>query len=365
MTKAIGYAARHAVSDLRPMFIERKAPASNEVAIDILFCGICHSDVHQAKNEWKNTIYPCMPGHEIVGRVSAAGASVTKYKLGDLVAVGCMVDSCHECAACQKGLEQYCEKGFLATYNGNMRNPAPENQTYGGYSDSIVVREDFVLRVPKNLDPAAAAPIVCAGVTTYSALKNWKAGPGMTVGVVGYGGLGQMATRIAAAMGATVKVITSKPEKGPDAIRRGAKGVINSGDENDMKANQASVDLIVSLIPQPHDANLYMPLLKRDGTYVVVGCIAPLKKPLDISAMITDRKSLGSTLIGSIAETQEVLDFCAKHSIVSEIKVIPVDQINEAFASVDKGEVDFRYVIDMASIRGKTEDESLAAKVGL
>jgi alcohol dehydrogenase (NADP+) len=365
MSTILGYAAKHSISDLRPLSIERREPAANDVAIQILFCGVCHSDVHQVKNEWKNTVYPCMPGHEIVGRVTAAGSGVTRYKAGDLVGVGCMVDSCHHCKSCLEGLEQYCENGFLATYNGNSRNPTEENLTYGGYSESIVVREDFVLRIPGNLDPAGAAPLLCAGITTYSPLRFWKAGPGTTVGVVGLGGLGQMAVKLATAMGATVTVVTTSKDKEAAARKLGAAAVVVSTEKDEMKAHACTLDLILSTVPQPHDPNLYTPLLKRDGVYVVVGCLAPLKAPLDMSTMSFDRKSVGSTLIGGIAETQEVLDFCGEHGIVSEIETIPVDRINEVYKSVDKGEVAFRYVIDMSSLHGKQEDGSLLAKAGL
>jgi uncharacterized zinc-type alcohol dehydrogenase-like protein len=365
MKKTIGYAVKHAISDLRPMSIERRDPEANDVSIDILFCGVCHSDVHQAKNEWKNTVYPCMPGHEIIGRVAARGAAVSKFKVGDLVGVGCMVDSCRECKSCREGLEQYCEKGFLATYNGNMRTPSEDNHTYGGYSASIVVREDFVLRIPGNLDPAAAAPILCAGVTTFSPMRHWGVGTGTELGIVGLGGLGQMAVKLGRALGATVTVLTTSKEKKEDALRLGATRVVLSTDEADMKGSAATLDFVLSTIPQPHDANLYMPLLKRDGIYTVVGCLAPLKLPLDVSKMVTDRRSLGTSLIGSLAETQDVLDFCGKNGIVSEIEVIPIDQVNDAFKQIDRGEIDFRYVIDMASIHGKREDDSIAAKVGL
>jgi uncharacterized zinc-type alcohol dehydrogenase-like protein len=365
MRKTMGYAAKHAVSDLRPMAIERRDPAANDVVIDILFCGVCHSDVHQVKNEWMNTINPCMPGHEIVGRVSARGSSATKFQLGDLVGVGCMVDSCHECKSCREGLENYCERGFLATYNGNMRAPTKENPTFGGYSEAIVVREDFVLRIPDGLDPAAAAPLLCAGITTYSPLLHWKAGPGTRVGVVGLGGLGQMAVKLARALGSKVTVITTHREKRERALALGATDVILSTDEIQMKAHASSLDLILSTIPQPHDANLYLPLLATEGVYTIVGCLAPLKTPLDCSKLNVDRRSIGSTLIGGIQATQEVLDFCGKHQITSDIQIIGIDQVNDAFKDVDKGKVAFRYVIDMATLKGKQEDDSLLGKVGL
>jgi uncharacterized zinc-type alcohol dehydrogenase-like protein len=317
------------------------------------------------KNEWKNTVYPCMPGHEIVGRVARAGGSVTKFKTGDLVGVGCMVDSCRECSACRAGLENYCEKGFLATYNGNMRTPTKENLTYGGYSERITVREDFVLRIPANLDPAAAAPLLCAGVTTFSPLRHWKAGPGTKVGVVGLGGLGQMAVKLARSLGCDVTVISTSHEKRGAALKLGASEMLLSTDGTQMKSHAGTLDLILSTIPQPHDPNLYLPLLRRDGVYAIIGCLERLATPLDCSKMCVDRRSVGTTLIGGIAQTQELLDHCGKHGIVSDIERIAIDQINEAFARVDKGEVAFRYVIDMASLKGKDVDESVAAKLGL
>ena len=358
MIKTLGYAAKHSFSDLKPFEIERREPTANEVQIDILFCGVCHSDIHQVKNVWKNTVYPCMPGHEIVGRVVKAGASVTKHKVGDLVGVGCMVDSCNSCASCNEGLENYCENGFTATYNGNLRTPSKENLTYGGYSENIVVREDFVLRIPAGMDAAAASPLMCAGVTTYSPLKHWKVAPGTKVGVAGLGGLGHMAVKLAVAMGAEVSVITTSPDKSADAKKLGVKQVILSEDKDSMKQHERSLDFILSTIPEPHDVNPYMTLLKRDGTLTVVGCIAPLSKVVDLSKMIPDRKSLGTSIIGSITETQEVLDFCSKHNIVSDIKIIDIDAIGDAFAEIENGEIDFRYVIDMATLKGKKAEDA-------
>src|SRR5450830_669422 len=337
--KAIGYAAKHSFSSLKPYEFERNEPLENEVQIQIAYCGVCHSDVHQVKNEWKNTIYPCLPGHEIIGRVQKIGSKVTKFKVGDRVGVGCMVDSCHVCDSCKDGLEQYCESevGFLATYNSNQHKPSKERHTYGGYSDSIVVREDFLSRIPANLNDAAAAPLLCAGVTTYSPLRHWKVGPGSKVGVIGLGGLGHIAVKIAKALGAQVTVITTSKDKTEAALKLGATGVIYSDSDSEMDENANSLDFILSTIPQPHDANIYFPLLKRDGVLTIVGCIAPLKAPLDLSKILIDRKSLGTSLIGGIAETQEVLDFCSEHNIVSYIKIIPIDEINEAFEKIDKG----------------------------
>lgn len=364
MSTVMGYAAKHSFSSLKPFLIERREPAENEVEIQILYCGVCHSDIHQVRNEWKNTVYPCMPGHEIVGRVTRAGSKATKFKTGDIVGVGCMIDSCHQCESCKGGLEQYCEEGFLGTYNGNMRTPTKENLTFGGYSSSIVVREDFVLRIPPNLDPAAACPLLCAGITTYSALRHWKVDKGTKVGVIGLGGLGHIAIKLAVAMGAEVTLITTSSDKAGDARRLGAKRTILSTDHKEMQGGERSLDFILSTIPQPHDANPYIALLKRDGTLAVVGCIAPLKGSLDLSKMIPDRKSLGTSLIGGIAETQEVLDFCGAHGIVADIKVIPIDSINEAFEKVDNGDIDFRYVVDMLTLEGKQVEEGFLNKIG-
>lgn len=361
MPQAIGYAVKDAQSRLEPMEVNRRSPAGNDIEIEILFCGICHSDVHQVKNKWNNTLYPCMPGHEIIGRVSATGPDAYAFKTGDIVGVGCMVDSCMECSACKAGLENYCENGFLGTYNSNQRTPAEEQHTYGGYSERIVVREEFVLRIPDNLDIAQAAPILCAGVTTYSPMKHWGVKQGTKMAIVGFGGLGNMAAKIAVALGANVTVITSSPEKVEDAKNLGVQEVIVSTDEAAMKRAQNSFAFILSTIPQPHDANTYLSLVARDGTYAVIGCLVPLKSALDISRMVIDRKSLGTSLIGGIRETQEVLDFCSKHNILPTTRKITVDEINQAFEAVDHGEPDYRYVIDMATIRGKAPEKVLAA----
>lgn len=350
MINAIGYATKSAHGKLKPFEFERAEPKSNEVEIDVLFCGVCHSDIHQARNEWKNTVYPCLPGHEITGTVSKVGTSVKKFKTGDIVGVGCMIDSCHECDNCKQGNENYCEKGFLATYNGNIRNPSEENNTFGGYSNKMVVREDFVLKIPSSLGPAEAAPIMCAGVTTYSPLKHWNVGKGSKVGVVGLGGLGHMATKIAVAMGAEVTVISTTPEKKEDALSYGARKFVVSDDNKDMKENEKSLDFILSTIPESHDVNVYFPLLKTNGILAIVGCIAPTKKPVDLSEIIMDRKSLATSLIGSIRETQEVLDFCAAHKIAPVIKKIEAEQINDAFDKVNDKKADFRYVIDMSTL---------------
>lgn len=352
MIKARGYAAKHSFSSLKPFEFERDDPKDNELQIDVHYCGVCHSDVHQVKNEWKNTIYPCLPGHEIVGIVTQAGASVTKFKVGDRVGVGCMIDSCHTCQSCSEGLEQYCEseQGFLATYNSHQRKPTKEHHTFGGYSNIVIVREDFVLHIPESLNSPNAAPLLCAGVTTYSPMRYWNVGEGSKVGIIGLGGLGHIAIKIAKALGAEVTAITSSPEKIDIAFSLGASHVVQSDNEAEMKAYSNKLDFILSTIPQPHDANPYFSLLKRDGVLTIVGCIAPLKSPLDLSKILIDRKSLGTSLIGGIAETQEVLNFCAQHNIFADIKIIPMAQINEAFDEIDHGEISYRYVIDMSTL---------------
>jgi uncharacterized zinc-type alcohol dehydrogenase-like protein len=309
------------------------------VAIDILYCGVCHSDLHQVRDEWHNTIYPCVPGHEIVGRVTAVGKNVRKFKEGDLVAVGCMVDSCGTCPPCRQGLEQYCVHVPILTYNGEDRHLG--GVTYGGYSESIVVTENFVLRVPQGLDLAATAPLLCAGITTYSPLRHWKVGVGQKVGVVGLGGLGHMGVKFAHVMGAHVVLFTTSPGKTADAVRLGADEVVVSRDAVQMKAHAGSFDFILDCVSADHDINAYLGLLKLDGTLCLVG--AP-ERPLAVAAF-------GSG-IGGIAETQEMLDFCAGHGIVSDIERIDIRQINQAYERMLKGDVKYRFVIDMATLKG-------------
>jgi len=366
MVKTIGYAASSSHSPLKPYDFERRGPVKNEVEIEILFCGICHSDLHQVENDWKNTIYPCLPGHEIVGKVTKLGSTVQKYKIGDIVGVGCMIDSCQKCSACEEGLENYCEseEGFLATYNGNLKKPTKDNLTFGGYSNKIVVREDFVLKIPAGLELSAAAPILCAGVTTYSPMKHWGVKAGDRVAIIAVGGLGHMAIKIAKALGAKVTAITTSPHKTTDAKSYGAEDVIISSDDEQMKASANKFDFILSTIPEPHDPNPYIALVKRDGIFVMVGVIAPLSKPLDTSKMLIDRKTFGTSLIGGIAETQEVLDFCAKHGIAPTVKIVSIDSVNDVFKEMKEKTVDFRYVIDMKTIYGKKAEESLLEKIG-
>ncbi|GAA4342488.1 NAD(P)-dependent alcohol dehydrogenase [Flaviaesturariibacter amylovorans] len=349
-----GYGATGSVlSKLHPIDFERAAPKADELLIDILYCGVCHSDLHQVKNDWGNTIYPCVPGHEIIGRVREAGASVTKFKAGDIVGVGCMVDSCGTCAPCAEGEEQYCEgpKGCTLTYNGPMK-PDGSN-TYGGYSVNIVVKERFVLRIPPELAVERAAPILCAGVTTWSPLKHWKIGAGHQVAVVGLGGLGHMAVKLAKARGATVTVITTSGEKEAEAKALGADEVLLSTDKKAMEAKELSYHFILVTIPDPFDVNPYVTLLKRDGTLVTVGMLGAYKKGIDNNEVAFHRRSIAGSLIGGVAETQEVLDFCAQHGIQPDVELINMPDINDAFDRMAKGEVRFRYVIDMSSLEAK------------
>lgn len=361
----IAYGAKHSFSALRPMTIERRALRPEDVEIAIEYCGVCHSDVHQAKNEWKDTIYPCVPGHEIVGRVRAFGGGVTRWQLGARVGVGPMVDSCRRCEACLAGLEPYCEEGAIGTYNGNMRHPSEANLTFGGYSESIVVTDDFVLEIPELLEPAAAAPLLCAGVTVWSPMQHWGVGRGTKLGVVGIGGLGHLAVRLGRALGAEVTAITSKEEKRSQAYVCGASHVIVSGDKEAMKAAERSLDFIISTIPAAHDPNPYVALLGRDGMLAIVGCLMPLSRPLDMSGLFIDRKSVVSSCCGGLRETQELLDFCAAQGIRSDVERVVIDDINDVFKRLHDGEVPHRFVIDMATLAGKTEDQSLAAKLGL
>ena len=340
------YGTHAATETLDALDINRRTPTPHDVEIEILYCGVCHSDLHTARNEWGGTIYPCVPGHEIVGRIVSVGDHVKKFKAGEIAAVGCMVDSCRECEQCKQGYEQYCENGFTGTYNGADKHL--NIQTFGGYSQSVVVDEDFVLRVPENLDLAATAPLLCAGITTYSPLRHWNVGPGKRVGVVGIGGLGHMAIKLAHAMGAHVVVFTTSESKKADAKRLGADEVILSNDETQMQQSQ-KLDFILDAVSAEHNINAYLNHLKHDGTLAIVG--AP-EKPLPVSVfnLIMGRKSFAGSLIGGIAETQEMLDFCGKHNITADIELINIQQINEAYERMLKGDVKYRFVIDMKSI---------------
>ncbi|RIY00915.1 NAD(P)-dependent alcohol dehydrogenase [Aureimonas flava] len=343
-----GFATPAADQPLAPFRFERRDVGERDVKIDILFCGVCHSDLHQARNDWRNTTYPCLPGHEIVGRVSAVGAGVTKFKVGDLAGVGCMVASCQACAACADGLENYCQNGFVATYNGV--EPQTGRTTFGGYSEAVVVDEGFTLRIPENLELAAVAPLLCAGITTYSPLRHWDVGPGQKVGIVGLGGLGHMGVKLAHAMGAHVVLFTTSPGKADDARRLGADEVIVSTDPAQMGAHGESFDFILDCVAAEHDVNAYLNLLKRDGTMCQVG--AP-ERPLSVAAfsVIWRRRNFAGSLIGGIAETQEMLDFCAEHGIVSDIEMIDIHDIEAAYARMLKSDVKYRFVIDMATLK--------------
>lgn len=351
-TKAYG-ATGSVFNSLSEMEIERSAPKADEVRIDILYCGVCHSDLHQVRNDWHNTIYPCVPGHEIIGRVSEAGSSVSKFKVGDLVGVGCMVDSCGTCPPCQEKEENYCEGpvGWTATYNGYMKPKNEDFNTFGGYSTNVVVKESFVLRIPAALDIKAAAPILCAGVTTYSPMKHWKVGPGQRVGVVGIGGLGHMAVQIARALGATVTAVTRTAEKQAEAEKLGAHDVLISTDSKAMVAHELKFDFIIITIPDAFEVNDYVKLLKRNGIITTVGLLGPYTEPLNNMEMAMHRRSVSGSIIGGIAETQEVLEFCAEHNILPEVEIIKMQDINEAFEKMKDEEVRFRYVIDMASLK--------------
>jgi uncharacterized zinc-type alcohol dehydrogenase-like protein len=348
MYEVRAYSAASATSALKPFSIQRRDPGPSDVQIEILYCGVCHSDLHTARNEWANTIYPSVPGHEIIGRVVKAGSKVTKFREGDIAAVGCMVGSCGKCESCREGLEQYCENGNILTYNSE--DPHDGKITYGGYSESIVVEEAFVLRVPRNLDLAATAPLLCAGITTYSPLRHWNVGKGKRVGIVGLGGLGHMGVKFANAFGARVAVFTTSPNKSEDAIRLGAHEVIISRNENEMLKNANTFDFILDTVSADHDINAYLNLLKRDGTLTLVG--AP-EKPLPVAAfsLLLNRRSFAGSGIGGIRETQEMLDFCSEHGIVCDIEQIRIQQINDAYDRLLKSDVKYRFVIEMASLR--------------
>jgi len=343
-----GYAAHSPTNPLRNFTFARREPGPKDVQIEILFCGVCHSDLHTARNEWSNTTYPVVPGHEIIGRVSKVGDAVTKFKVDDAVGVGCLVDSCHTCPSCKVGLENYCETGATFTYN------SPDVQiggmTYGGYSQSVVVDEDFVLRIPAGMDLAGAAPLLCAGITTYSPLRHWKGGRGQKVGVVGLGGLGHMGVKLAHAMGAHVVLFTTSANKTDDAKRLGANEVVLSKDPAQMEKHVNSFNFILDTVSADHDMNAYLSLLKRDGALVLVG--AP-EKPMPVAAfsLIPKRRQFSGSMIGGLPETQEMLDFCAEHGIVSDIEIIPMQKINEAYERMLKSDVKYRFVIDMASLK--------------
>ncbi len=348
MINTTGYAATSADAPLSPFAFDRREPGPRDVQIDILFCGVCHSDLHTARSEWGGTVYPVVPGHEIVGRVVRTGPDASRYAVGDLVGVGCMVDSCRHCASCTEGLEQYCEEGMVGTYNAPDKHTG--GVTYGGYSKTIVVDEDFVLRIPAGLDPAAAAPLLCAGITTWSPLRHWKVGKGHRVGVVGLGGLGHMAIKLAHALGAHVVLFTTSASKVQDALALGADEVVISRDAAAMQARTNTLDYILNTVAAPHDLDAFLTLLKRDGVMTLVGAPAEPHPSPAVFNLIMKRRSLAGSLIGGIAETQEMLDFCGEHGIVSEVEIIPIQKIDEAYERMLRSDVKYRFVIDMASL---------------
>lgn len=350
MSKQVkAYGAKSATADLESMTIERRETKPSDVKIDITYCGVCHSDIHTVRNDWQNSVYPVIPGHEIIGRVVEVGNDVKQFKVGDLVGVGCLVDSCQTCDSCKDDLEQYCENGWTGTYNSEDKHLG--GRTYGGYSTSIVVDKKFVLRIPENIDEKGAAPLLCAGITTWSPLSHWKVKKGDKVGIVGLGGLGHMGVKFANALGAHVVMITTSPDKAADAKSLGAHEVLISKNESDMLKHMNSFDFILNTIPVGHDLNPYIGLLKRDATMVLVGAVEPLK-PFHGGAIIMGRKRIAGSLIGGIKETQEMLDFCGKHNIVSDIELITMKDINDAYKRIINADVKYRFVIDMASLKG-------------
>jgi uncharacterized zinc-type alcohol dehydrogenase-like protein len=348
---AKAYAAHSPTGSLAPFTLPRRSPRPQDVQIEILYCGVCHSDLHQVRNEWNEvmpTVYPCVPGHEIVGRVLKVGKAVKKFKEGDIAAVGCMVDSCRVCTSCRAGMEQYCLNGFTLTYN--FEDKILGGVTYGGYSDSIVVDEAYVLRVSNKLDPAGTAPLLCAGITTYSPLRHWKVGKGQKVGIVGLGGLGHMGVKFAHAFGAHVVLFTTSPNKSADAVRLGADEVVISKNDAEMQKHAGSFDFILDAVSADHDLNAYLQLLKVDGTMTLIG--AP-SKPAPVSAfnLLMRRRSLAGSGIGGIRETQEMLDFCAEHGITADVERINIQQIDKAYERLLISDVKYRFVIDMASLK--------------
>lgn len=347
MIETRAYGAQSSKTALKPITINRRDVGKDDVQIEILYCGVCHSDIHQVRNEWHNTTYPCVPGHEIIGRVVKTGSKVKKFKIGDTAAVGCLVDSCGKCPSCKDDLEQHCDNGPIFTYNSSEKQTG--GTTYGGYTQMIVVDEDFVLRVPSKLDLAAAAPLLCAGITTYSPLRRWGVKKGQKVGIVGLGGLGHMGVKFANALGAKVVLFTTSPDKKADAKRLGAHDVVISKNQAEMDKHTKSFDFILDTVSADHDLNAYLALLKRSGSMVLVG--AP-EKPLTVASfnLIMQRRQLAGSLIGGLKETQEMLDFCGKHKIVCDIEKIPIQKINEAYTRILKSDVKYRFVIDMGSL---------------
>jgi alcohol dehydrogenase (NADP+) len=347
MIPAKGYAAQNATSPLAPFKFQRRTPGPHDVHFKILYCGVCHSDIHQVRDEWSGSIYPMVPGHEIVGKVTAVGSDVKKFKVGDLAAVGCLVDSCRECENCRQGLEQYCKNGSVATYNGYEKDG--KTPTYGGYSDQIVVHQDFVLRVPGNLPLEAVAPLLCAGITTYSPLRHWNVGKGHKIGVLGLGGLGHMAVKFASAFGAEVTMLSTSPSKEADARKLGAHKFVLTTNKQSTKALKGYFDFIIDTVSAPHDYNMYLSMLATNGVHICVG--AP-PEPSQVAAfsLIGNRRSIAGSMIGGLPETQEMLDYCSEYNIVSDVEVINIKDINTAYERMLRGDVRYRFVIDMATL---------------
>lgn len=347
MIPAKGYAAQNAQTALAPFNFQRRDPGAKDVHFEILYCGVCHSDLHQIRDEWGGAIFPMVPGHEIVGRVTSVGNQVKKFKKGDTAAVGCLVDSCRDCENCKKGLEQYCKNGSVGTYNSLEKDG--KTPTYGGYSNQIVVHEDFVLRVPENLPLTGVAPLLCAGITTYSPLRHWKVGKGHKVAVLGLGGLGHMGVKIAAAFGAEVTMLSSSPSKEADAKKLGAHKFALTTNKETIKSLRGYFDFILDTVSAPHDYNMYLNLLNTNGTHICVGA-PPTPSEISAFSLIGNRRSLAGSLIGGLPETQEMLDFCSKHNIVSDVEVIAMKDINQAYERMLRGDVRYRFVIDMATL---------------
>ena len=349
MANTKAYAAQSEESGVAPFDFDRRDPRTDDVSIEIDYCGVCHTDIHFAQNDWGATIYPVVPGHEIVGRVTSVGSDVSTYQVGDVVGVGCMVDSCRTCSACESGLEQYCKNGMTGTYNGEDRYD--QSITFGGYSDNVVVSERFVVRIPEKLDPAAAAPLLCAGITTYSPLLHYGVKKGDKVGVVGMGGLGHMGVKIAKALGAEVTIFTRSQSKVTEAKKQGADHVVISTDEQQMKDAAGTFDFLLDTVPVQHDLNPYLNCLSYDGTHILVGLLEPVEPALEAGNLVLKRRVLCGSLIGGMPETQEMLDFCAEHDISCDIEMLDIKNINEAYERIKKGDVKYRFVIDMATLK--------------
>jgi alcohol dehydrogenase (NADP+) len=349
MTATKAFAAQSPTSGMAPHTIDRREPRPDDVAIEIDYCGVCHTDIHFAQNDWGITEYPVVPGHEIVGRVTAVGPEVKSFNVGDVVGVGCMVDSCRTCSACESGLEQYCSEGMTSTYNGQDRHD--QSITFGGYSERITVSERFVVRIPEKLDIKAAAPLLCAGITTYSPLRHYGVKAGHKVGVIGMGGLGHMGVKFARALGAEVTIFTRSESKVAEAKKQGADHVVISTDEDQMAAAAETFDFMLDTVPVQHDLNPYLNCLKHDGTHILVGLLEPVEPPVEAGALVFKRRVLAGSLIGGMPETQEVLDFCAEHDISCDVEMLDINNLNEAYERMKKGDVKYRFVIDMQTLK--------------